>query len=91
MSAEPVTFVEKSLAARRRRYLPLRVLALLIVLAVIAAIVIAVVLGIGMIGASRATFKDNEQHFLHGSIGAEQSSGIPYPVSSTHLRAHETR
>lgn len=80
MSAEPVTFVEKSLAARRRRYLPLRVLALLIVLAVIAAIVIAVVLGIGMIGASRATFKDNEQHFLHGSIGAEQSSGIPYQV-----------
>ena len=81
MSAEPpVTYVETEL--RRRRYLlvpVLVVLALLLLIGLIAA-------GLGLIAAKRLTrnstavYPDIVAHFERGSIGADESSGMPYWV-----------
>src|ERR1700745_949140 len=76
----PVTYVEAQLRRRRRLLLPLLILlALLLVLGLIA-------VGFALAAAERLTrnrteaFPDILTHFEHGSIGADQSSGIPFWV-----------
>src|SRR5262249_17790949 len=76
----PVTYVETQLRQRRRLLLPV-----VIVLALCALIGLVVVV-LGLVAAMRLTvnrteaFPDIVAHFEHGSIGADQSSGIPFWV-----------
>ena len=81
MTAEPpVTYVETQLRRRRRLLLPVA-----IVLALLALIGLVVVV-LGLVAAMRLAvnrpqvFPDIVAHFEHGSIGADQSSGIPFWV-----------
>jgi len=76
----PVTCVETQLRRRRRLLLPLLILlVLLLALGLIA-------VGFALAAAERLTrnrtevFPDILTHFEHGSIGADQSSGIPFWV-----------
>ena len=76
----PVTYVEAQLRRRRRLLLPLLILLVLL----LAVGLIAV--GFALAAAERLTrnrtqsFPDIVAHFEHGSIGADQSSGIPFWV-----------
>ena len=79
-TAKPVTFVEKSLARRRRRRLPLSILLVLLLLIALFAVIIGVSFLFRAIGGGPVTYKDDEQHFLHGSIGSETASGLPIEV-----------
>ena len=76
----PVTYVEAQLRRRRRLLLPILILlALAVVIGLIA-------VGFALAAAERLTrnrteaFADIKRHFEHGSIGADQSSGIPFWV-----------
>src|SRR6266516_5925894 len=76
----PVTYVETQLRRRRRLLLPILILlALAVVIGLIA-------VGFALAAAERLTrnrteaFADITRHFEHGSIGADQSSGIPFWV-----------
>ena len=79
-SEAPVTYVEAQLRRRRRLLLPLLILLVLL----LAVGLIAV--GFALAAAERLTrnrteaFPDIVAHFEHGSIGADQSSGIPFWV-----------
>jgi mono/diheme cytochrome c family protein len=82
MTAEtPVTYVEAELQRRRRRLL-LPVAALMALLLLIG----GVVAGFGLIFGKRLlrnnteVYRDNIAHFEHGSIGADEGSGMPYWV-----------
>jgi len=72
-----VSAVEAALAQRRRRWRPVLWL-------ILAAVLIALFVGIGLIirvlQSGTAHYSDDDQHFRHGSIGAEVASGIPYKV-----------
>ena len=76
----PVSYVEEKSRTRRRWGLVFVILMLLLMLA---GLVLAVV---GIYGAIRlqtnktATFSDPVIHFAHGSIGADEGSGLPYWV-----------
>jgi len=76
----PVTYVEMQSRRRRRLLLPVA-----IVLALLALIGLVVVV-LGLVAAMRLAvnrpqvFPDIVAHFEHGSIGADQSSGIPFWV-----------
>ncbi|HEY6604541.1 MAG TPA: cytochrome c, partial [Xanthobacteraceae bacterium] len=79
-SEPPVTYVETQLRRRRRLLLPVLILlALVLVIGLIA-------VGFALAAAERLTrnrtevFPDITVHFEHGSIGADQSSGIPFWV-----------
>ncbi|WP_299047695.1 hypothetical protein [uncultured Tateyamaria sp.] len=72
-----VTAVEAALARRRRKWRPVM---WLVLLAVLVAMVIAVGLIIRVLQSGTPHYRDADQHFRHGSIGAETSSGIPYKV-----------
>ena len=76
----PVTFVEKSVAQRRRRRRPLFLLLALLLIAFLLAVIIGVFFAVGLLRNGPITFKDDTQHFLHGSIGAETASGLPIEV-----------
>ncbi len=80
MKNEPVTFVEMALQDRRRRRLPLTILVALVALAGLLALIVACWLLLALLRAGPEHFKDDTQHFLHGSIGSETSSGLPYEV-----------
>jgi mono/diheme cytochrome c family protein len=76
----PVTYVEEH--SRRRRIFGLIVVLLLLALMLIGAVAV----GLGIYAKIRlarnsiAAFPDQVSHFLHGSIGAEPESGLPYWV-----------
>src|SRR5262249_61740571 len=76
----PVTYVE--MESRRRRRLLLPVAIVLVLLALIGLVVVV----LGLVAAMRLSvnrpepFPDIIAHFEHGSIGADQSSGIPFWV-----------
>src|ERR1043166_5896552 len=76
----PVTYVEQNSRTRRRWGLAVVLLLLLLVLV---GLVLAV---LGIYGAVRlqtnrtATFSNPVVHFVHGSIGAAEGSGLPYWV-----------
>jgi len=76
----PVTYVETQLRRRRRLLLPVAIV--LVLLALIGLVVVV----LGLVAAMRLTvnrteaFPDIVAHFEHGSIGADQSSGIPFWV-----------
>lgn len=80
MRNEPVTFVEEALKQRRSRRLPLTLLVALLGLVGLLALITAIWLFIAVLRAGPEHFSDEEQHFLHGSIGSETSSGLPYEV-----------
>ena len=81
MAAEaPVTYVEAQSRRRRRLFLPVViVLAFLLLVGLVA-------VGFGLVFAKRLTrntaavFPDIVAHFEHGSIGADEGSGMPYWV-----------
>lgn len=79
-AAPPVTFVEKSIALRRRRRRPLMVLMALLLIFFAFAVIIGVSFAVGLLRSGPVSFKDDTQHFLHGSIGAETASGLPIEV-----------
>ena len=81
MAAEPpVTYVEAESRRRRRLLLPVVIVLALLVLIGLVAVVL------GLIFAERFTrnrtevFPNNVAHFEHGSIGADEGSGMPYWV-----------
>lgn len=80
MSEDPVTFVESQLKRRRRRLLPLTFLLGLMGLAAILAFSAALMLLVAWLRGGPEHFHDDTQHFLHGSIGSETASGLPYEV-----------
>ena len=80
MSSDPVTFVENVLKQRRRRLLPLTFLLALMGLVAIIAFIAALVLLVAWLRGGPEHFHDDTQHFLHGSIGSETASGLPYEV-----------
>ncbi len=80
MRNQPVTFVEEALKQRRRRRLPLTILVTLMGLAGLLALIMAIWLLFALLRGGPEHFTDEEQHFLHGSIGSETSSGLPYEV-----------
>ncbi len=80
MRNQPVTFVEEALKQRRRRRLPLTILVALMALVGLLALIAALWLLLAWMRGGPEHFRDDEQHFLHGSIGSETSSGLPYEV-----------
>jgi mono/diheme cytochrome c family protein len=76
----PVTYVETMSRKRRRLWLP--VVALLIVAALIGlvAIVLGAYFAIRLQKNSAVTYDGIVAHFEHGSIGADEGSGLPYWV-----------
>ncbi|MEX0371400.1 MAG: hypothetical protein AB3N09_12270, partial [Tateyamaria sp.] len=72
-----VTAVEAALTQRRRKWLP-------VIWIFLAAVIVALFFAIGLIirvaQSSTPHYRDIDQHFRHGSIGAETSSGIPYKL-----------
>ncbi len=80
MSDEPVTFVEAALRHRRRRRLPLTLLVALVGLIGLLGLLAGLWLLVALLRAGPEHFRDEEQHFLHGSIGSEASSGLPYEI-----------
>ena len=79
-AATPVTFVEKAIALRRRRRRPLTVLLALLLLIFLFVVIVGVSFAIGLLRSGPESFDDETQHFLHGSIGAETASGLPFEV-----------
>lgn len=80
MRNQPATFVEAALKERRRRRLPLTILVALIGLVGLLVLIVAIWLLISWLRGGPEHFSVDEQHFLHGSIGSETSSGLPYEV-----------
>ncbi len=80
MRNEPVTFVETALKHRRRGRLPLTILLSLVGLIGLFGAVMAIWLLLALLRGGPEHFRDEEQHFLHGSIGSEASSGLPYEI-----------
>ncbi len=78
MSAPPtITAVEAELARRRGRW---RIVFGALVLLVAASVILTLVLaaaGLRLAGQSTAHYGDDADHFLYGSIGAEEASGLP--------------
>ncbi|WP_413988912.1 cytochrome c [Labrys okinawensis] len=72
-----VTEVERQLAARRKKWQPLRIL-LLVIAVVIAYLALTALVMLTRHGTPR--YESIVQHFKYGSIGSEQESGIPYRV-----------
>src|SRR5262249_6946823 len=76
----PVTYVEAQLRRGRRLLLPI------LILLVLGLVIGLIALGFALAAAERLTrnrpeaFADITRHFEHGSIGADQSSGIPFWV-----------
>ncbi|MEP2028572.1 MAG: cytochrome c [Paracoccaceae bacterium] len=80
MSDKPFTFVEVALADRRRRRFPFTILMAILSLFCMLALVALLWLLIAWLRSGPEHFRDDRQHFLHGSIGSETSSGLPYEV-----------
>lgn len=72
-----VTAVEAALARRRRKW---RLVMWPILLVVVAALVVGGAVFIRILQSGTSYYRNIDQHFRHGSIGAETSSGIPYKV-----------
>ena len=75
-----VTVVEQELARRRRRLRPVYLAIAALLLALALAAVLGLVAAIGLLHGGTPAFDSEEEHFLHGSIGAETASGLPYDL-----------
>ncbi len=81
MTAEPpVTFVEATLRERRRVLLPFALLLGLLTVVGLAVALLGVSVALRLMRNDTAYFPDVVAHFEHGSIGADEGSGLPYWV-----------
>ena len=81
MTAEPpVTYVETESRRRRRLLLPVVIVLVLLALIGLVAVVLGLVAAMRLAVNRPQVFPDIVAHFEHGSIGADQSSGIPFWV-----------
>ena len=76
----PVTYVETQLRQRRRLLLPVAIVLVLLALIGLVAVVLGLVAAMRLSVNRPQVFPDIVAHFEHGSIGADQSSGIPFWV-----------
>ena len=74
------TFVDQQLVRKRRRLRPLTFLLALLLVAFLFLIMIVISFGISALRGGAESFRDDRQHFLHGSIGSETATGLPYEV-----------
>ena len=77
---ETATFVDERLARKRRRLRPLTYLLALLLVVFLFLIMIVISFGISYLRGGAESFRDETQHFLHGSIGSETATGLPYEV-----------
>src|SRR5262245_41131751 len=79
-SEPPVTAVEAELRRRRWRLHSLVATVLLLLLVGLATVLVGASLLLRLARTTTPTLADPVAHFLHGSIGAEPESGLPYWV-----------
>jgi mono/diheme cytochrome c family protein len=76
----PVTYVEEHSRKRRRWGLVAVIIMLLLMLAGLALAILGIYFAIRLQKNSAETYPDIVAHFEHGSIGADEGSGLPYWV-----------
>ena len=76
----PVSYVESQSRKRRRWGLLVVILMALLMLAGLVLAVLGIYFAIRLQKNSAQTFDDPVMHFAHGSIGADEGSGLPYWV-----------
>ena len=76
----PVTYVESELKRRRRLLLPVAIVLALLLLVGIVVAGFGLIFGKRLLRNSTAVYPNDIEHFEHGSIGADEGSGIPYWV-----------
>jgi len=76
----PVTYVEQISRKRRRMWLPVVVLLIVAALIGLVALVLGAYFAIRLQKNSAVTYDGIVAHFEHGSIGADEGSGLPYWV-----------
>ena len=74
------TYVETELRRRRRLLLSVAIVLVLLVLIGLVAVVLGIVAPMRFAVNGTAVYPDIVAHFEHGSIGAEEGSGMPYWV-----------
>jgi len=81
-TSAPVTAVEATLARRRRWYMPLTLIAILLGVAGALLLLWAVFAGLRYLSPREQTprYADIVEHFKYGSIGSEIANGVPYWV-----------